>query len=227
MLWDLDSWMRDWKQLRKLWKQKPLGEKTWGLMHWAAAGIQRSPMAIGVGEQHNSEHSPDAVSQPNLSHCQSATSSERGKIASPGKFLSGHFIRKNKGGWNVDKGILVTVQCLKCCSSSPARSRRKCCVLSVSIELRAYWGLDSPPKTYERSWRKKHTHTHSWLALFSRYWKSDCHLCQISSWHQSWLALPSKTASQWQQKIYHDSTSNWVRLFFQLQPQQAGSAGSE
>lgn len=110
-------------------------------------GIQHPPMAMCAGEQHSWEHLPDNLSQSNSSHCQSAMSSERGKITSPGKFLSGHFMqnkKKKREAGKVHKGILVTAKHLKRFFSSRARSRRKYCVLFLCTEVRTYWGLDSP-----------------------------------------------------------------------------------
>lgn len=185
-------------------------------------GIQHPPMAMCAGEQHSWEHLPDNLSQSNSSHCQSAMSSERGKITSPGKFLSGHFMqneKKKKGGWEGAQGDPGYSKASEAFLLKPCQEQEKvlCFVPMHRSENLLRLGFPS----YECSWRKKHTHTQSWLALFSRYWKSDCHLCQISSWQQSWLALQPKTASQWQQKIHHDLTSNWVCLFFLLQPHQA------
>lgn len=106
IFWGLDPGVCD---LRQLWTQMAFDDGKW-LMAWHTRrlleyGIQLGP-CIYSGARHCWEQSPGTVSRSNSSHCKSATCSGRGKIASPGEFFSGHFMKKNRrrGVWDGGQG---------------------------------------------------------------------------------------------------------------------------
>lgn len=120
---------------------------------------------MSAGEQHGWEPSPDTVSQSNSSHCQSAGSSGRGKIASPGKFLSGHFMqkKKKKGGWEGRQGDPGYSRASGVFLLKPCQEQEKVLWFVPMHRSESVLRLGFPSQNV-RKFLKKKTYTHAELA---------------------------------------------------------------